>query len=661
MINYCQVIQTDILHNLFIPNQSLLLVYPQSISFTCFILVQILYWPFFYFLEKLEINMVTCLKYFLLLTLSISAVRLEQLSAEESTIKPPLMFALGIQFDSFSSSAIVKVAASTVDTDGVGSNHSTKTRQLFNECARNHQTVVKYKKMPFSLLYQFPSVDTAMSCVDEYDKEFRLSIDNDRIDYNSVLYFEAFVSLFERIKHSLQTQFGLTDDLLHKFSNSSLAYVSIVMPKDNALSNSGITWDMVKAAAEKVRIFEIHRYDQTSAALRVCDANTTNDEGLAIIYSIVHFGESALRVTILEYEYYLIDVLTLVTMDYTSPLWDATTVMDYVSLLLKNATLSFMNSETPNYLDGSNNNMNDYNSTQLEPESVVIITTTDASFSTKSNSSTKQMFLLNGFTKDVEDYISNSETNLTLCTAETIMPRVNFGNLIVAFGAALRSVDRILASQENWEEPLLGAVEINPLHYGVELAGGVMHPILKRHYLEGPQSAVFTTLKRIDNRQRHSIIEIPIYRGFWMNTDNNTYMGTIYFKLGPSSSNERPKIRVLFDNTLETPFKLNVTVIDEATGQFNQSLFPYNWQDLASEILAFDQSWDADTYEQNKKDNQDFKEAVQCRIPFLVTMSESWWDRTLFKLSVFFQSAQRKEETVDIRLSSSSNKLVELF
>jgi molecular chaperone DnaK (HSP70) len=49
---------------------------------------------------------------------------------------------------------------------------------------------------------------------------------------------------------------------------------------------------------------------------------------------------------------------------------------------------------------------------------------------------------------------------------------------------------------------------MNPMNFGIEVAGSLVYPMLKRFYREKTNSVVFTT---VTNDQKH--IEVPVHRG----------------------------------------------------------------------------------------------------------------------------------------------------
>lgn len=119
--------------------------------------------------------------------------------------------------------------------------------------------------------------------------------------------------------------------------------------------------------------------------------------------------------------------------------------------------------------------------------------------------------------------------NLVFCGAST----VDTDNEIpyehrIAYGAAKYS--RSIAREQLEDNNLICCVELSPLHYGIAVAGGLLHPIIRQHSIEdGPKSVVFTaTLPQ----QRQESIEIAVYRGMRLQTAFNTHVGSTHIPDG---------------------------------------------------------------------------------------------------------------------------------
>ncbi|KAL7328856.1 hypothetical protein PS15p_207061 [Mucor circinelloides] len=98
----------------------------------------------------------------------------------------------------------------------------------------------------------------------------------------------------------------------------------------------------------------------------------------------------------------------------------------------------------------------------------------------------------------------------------------------VAYGAATYS--RSIAQEQLWNDQHICCVELSPVHYGIAVAGGLMHPIIRLHSIEdGPKSAVFTTFSP---QQKQGLIEIAVYRGLRLQTASNTHVGSAYLDSG---------------------------------------------------------------------------------------------------------------------------------
>lgn len=75
-----------------------------------------------------------------------------------------------------------------------------------------------------------------------------------------------------------------------------------------------------------------------------------------------------------------------------------------------------------------------------------------------------------------------------------------------------------------WNNEFINYINLNPMNFGVEGVGGIVHPMLKWHYInKGANSLVFTTSV---NDQYN--IEVPVCRGFRAGVENNTPIATFY-------------------------------------------------------------------------------------------------------------------------------------
>jgi len=153
--------------------------------------------------------------------------------------------------------------------------------------------------------------------------------------------------------------------------------------------------------------------------------------------------------------------------------------------------------------------------------------------------------------KLVSDFFNGKEPNKSINPDEA-----------VAYGAAVQAA--ILSGDTSSKTQEILLLDVAPLSLGIETAGGVMTPLIKRNTtIPTKKSEVFSTFS--DNQPG---VLIQVYEGERAKTKDNNLLGKFELTGIPPAPRGVPQIEVTFD--VDANGIMNVSAVEKGTGKSNK-------------------------------------------------------------------------------------------